>query len=386
VDVQSRAVEKLGMKSLPVVQGFSEKRVFLTGHTGFKGSWLAIWLHQLGARVTGYSTPPPTTPSNFVVSRVRELVDSHHDADVRDGTRLGAAVEAADPDVIFHLAAQPIVRESYAHPRETFEVNAIGTASLLDAVRARGKPCAVVIVTSDKCYENHEHVWGYRETDALGGHDPYSASKAATELVASAYRRSFFPPDKLARHGIKIATVRAGNVIGGGDWASDRLVPDAVRSLTVGQAVPLRNPDAVRPWQHVLDPLFGYLSLASRMLLSDDVTLCDAWNFGPLPGADVPVSRLAEWFIEAWGDGSWVDAREGEQPHEAGMLRLSVEKSISRLGWMPRWGPREAVQRAARWYSRHARTNECMLNACLADIADYSSVSPTKSSSPNTSP
>jgi CDP-glucose 4,6-dehydratase len=355
----------------PVPQVLAGKRVFLTGHTGFKGSWLTIWLHRLGAHVTGYALPPPTTPSNFVVSRVQELVDSHHEADIRDGARLGGAVNAADPDVVFHLAAQPVVRESYAHPRDTFEVNVIGTASLLDAVAARGKPCAVVVVTSDKCYENREHVWGYRETDPLGGHDPYSASKAAAELVAAAYRRSFFPPDKLARHGIKIATARAGNVIGGGDWAIDRLVPDAVRSLTNGQEIPLRNPKAVRPWQHVLDPLAGYLLLASQMLERDDVALCEAWNFGPLPGEDVSVSRLTEWFIEAWGDGSWVDAHRGEQPHEAGMLRLSIEKSISQLGWMPCWGLRQAVQRAARWYSRHARTGECMLDACLADIADF---------------
>jgi CDP-glucose 4,6-dehydratase len=361
------------MTRAPDPRVLADKSVLVTGHTGFKGSWLTIWLHRLGARVTGYALPPPTTPSNYVVSRVQELVRSHHEADIRDAERLGAAVKASDPDVIFHLAAQPLVRESYARPRETFEVNAIGTASLLDAVRARGKPCVVVIVTSDKCYENHEHALEYRETDSLGGHDPYSASKAAAEIVAAAYRRSFFPVDRLARHGVKIATVRAGNVIGGGDWAIDRLVPDAVRSLTSRRAIPLRNPDSVRPWQHVLDPLGGYLLLASRMLLHDAAGLCGAWNFGPLPGDAIPVSRLAEWFIEEWGDGSWVDARDGEQPHEAGVLRLSIEKSMAELGWTPRWGLREAVRRAARWYSRQARTGECMRDACLADIADHES-------------
>jgi CDP-glucose 4,6-dehydratase len=354
-----------------VARVLAGKRAFVTGHTGFKGSWLTILLHRLGARVTGYATVPPTSPSNFVVSRVQELVERHHEADIRDGARLLAAVKEADPDVVFHLAAQPLVRESYAHPRETFDVNVIGTASLLDAVLARGKPCVVVVITSDKCYENSGHVREHRETDVLGGHDPYSASKAAAEILAAAYRSSFFPPGRLAQHGIAMATVRAGNVIGGGDWATDRLVPDIVRSLSSKRAIALRNPDAVRPWQHVLDPLWGYALLASRMLVDDAAALCDAWNFGPLPGDDVPVSRLTGLLIEAWGDGSWVDARQGEQPHEASVLRLNIDKAVSELGWTPRWSLPEAVQRTARWYSHHARTGECMRDACLADIDDY---------------
>jgi CDP-glucose 4,6-dehydratase len=321
--------------------------------------------------VTGYALSPPTTPSNFVVSRVRELLADNHDADIRDAVRLGAAVKAADPDVVFHLAAQPLVRDSYARPRETFEVNVIGTAGVLDAVRDRAKPCVVVVVTSDKCYENREHVWGYRESDAMGGHDPYSASKGAAELVASAYRSSFFPVDAIAQHGVKLATVRAGNVIGGGDWALDRLVPDVVRALSSGQPVPVRNPDAVRPWQHVLDPLAGYLLLASRMLGSDDAALCSGWNFGPLPGEDVPVSHLVDLLVKAWKQGSWVDVRKPGQPHEATTLRLSVEKAIYQLGWMPRWGLRETAQRTARWYERYVRTGECMRDACRAEIADY---------------
>jgi CDP-glucose 4,6-dehydratase len=363
-------MEGVGMTS-ELALALRGKNVLVTGHTGFKGSWLTIWLERLGARVTGYSMAPPTTPSNFEVSRVRELLASHHEGDIRDGERLRKAVAASDPAVIFHLAAQPLVRESYDHPRETLEVNVIGTASLLDAVTARGKPCAVVIVTSDKCYENREHIWGYRETDHLGGHDPYSASKGAAEIVVSAYRRSFFPLDRVAEHGVRLASVRAGNVIGGGDWAQGRLVPDIVRSIASGRAAPLRNPDAVRPWQHVLDPLGGYLLLASRMLSQSDPALCDAWNFGPIPGDDVPVARLAEWVIKAWGSGSIGDARRPDQPHEARSLRLSIDKAVAYLGWRPRWGVREAVERTVAWYARHARTGESMLETCVEQIADW---------------
>ena len=359
------------MTSSDVARVLAGKRAFVTGHTGFKGSWLTILLHRLGVCVTGYATAPPTSPSNFVVSRVQELLESHHEADIRDDARLKAAVNAANPDVVFHLAAQPIVRDSYARPRETFEVNVIGTAGLLDAIKARAKPCAVIVVTSDKCYENRDQVWGYRETDAMGGYDLYSASKGSAELLTAAYRRSFFPVQKVGQHGIKIATARAGNAIGGGDWAADRLVPDAVRSLASGRAIPLRNPDAVRPWQHLLDPLAGYMLLASRMLTRNDGALCDAWNFGPLPGEDAPVSRVAEWLAQAWGKGSWVDARQADQPHEARVLRLSIEKAVSNLGWMPRWGLPEAVERTARWYLRHARDGGCMRDACLEDITAY---------------
>lgn len=347
------------------------KRAFVTGHTGFKGSWLSIWLHGMGVETTGYSTPPPTSPSNFEVSRVRELLVHHEEADIRDATRLRDAVRKADPDIVFHLAAQPLVRTSYALPRETFDVNVLGTASLLDAVAARAKPCVVIVVTSDKCYENREHAWGYRESDPMGGHDPYSASKGAAELLVSAYRRSFFPPARIAQHGIKLASVRAGNVIGGGDWALDRLVPDAMRSLASGQVLAVRNPDAVRPWQHVLDPLAGYLLLASRMLETGAEGLCDGWNFGPLPGEDVPVSRLASWLVEAWGSGSWVDARHGDQPHEAQLLRLSIEKATSLLGWLPRWSLRSTVEHTVRWYAQFARSPASMRDACLQDIADY---------------
>ncbi len=286
-----------------LAETFAGRSVFLTGHTGFKGSWLAIWLDRLGARVSGYALSPPTEPNNFLASNVGDLLAGNYVADVRNADSLTRAIADARPDAIFHLAAKALVQESYLQPRETFEVNIMGAVGVLDAVRSIGRPCAVVVVSSDKCYENREHVWGYREIDPMGGYDPYSASKGAVEIVTAAYRRSFFPPDRLAGHGIKVATARAGNVIGGGDWAKDRIIPDVVRHLQAGEAVPVRNPAAVRPWQHVLEPLSGYLTLAARMLGSDDPRWCDAWNFGPLPGDEMPVGRLVDSFVAAWGAG-----------------------------------------------------------------------------------
>ena len=358
---------------------FRGRSVFLTGHTGFKGSWLAIWLHRLGARITGYALPPPTEPSNFVVSEVRALLAAHHEADLRDAARVEQALSAADPAIVLHLAAQALVRESYVRPRETFETNILGTVNVLEAIRTRGKPCAVVVVTSDKCYENREQLWGYRERDPMGGHDPYSASKGAAEIVTAAYRRSFFPPEHLSEHGVKLATARAGNVIGGGDWAKDRILCDAARALAAGQPVPVRNPSAVRPWQHVLEPLSGYLTLAARLLASDEPGWCEAWNFGPLPGDDIPVRQLVDLFVTAWDQGGvgvsparWEDKSDPHQPHEAGLLRLSIDKAIARLGWRPRWNVAEAVRRTATWYRQaHCATGADMRRACLDDIAAY---------------
>lgn len=352
--------------------GFAGRSVLLTGHTGFKGSWLAIWLARLGAKVSGYALPPPTDPSNFAASGVQALLAHHTEGDIRDAARLRRAMDEAAPDVVFHLAAQPLVRQSYELPRETFEVNVIGTAAVLDAVRALGKPCAVVVVTSDKCYENIEQSWGYREIDPMGGHDPYSASKGAAEIVAAAYRRSFFPPERLSEHGVKLATARAGNVIGGGDWAKDRIAPDVVRHLCEGKPVPVRSPRSVRPWQHVLEPLCGYLTLAGRMLTSDDAGWCGGWNFGPMPGEELPVGRFVDLFLDAWGGGAWEDRSDPRQPHEAGLLRLSIDKAIHRLGWRPRWGVAEAVRRTAAWHRRFLRDQGAgVLAACHDDIEAY---------------
>jgi len=255
-------------------------------------------------------------------------------------------------DVVFHLAAQPLVRRSYSEPLETLQTNVLGTANLLESVRLEGLRCAVVVVTSDKCYENREWVHGYREEDPLGGHDVYSASKAATELVTASYRRSFFPPARLTEHGVAVASARAGNVIGGGDWARDRIVPDAIAALAEGRPIPVRNPKAVRPWQHVLEPLGGYLLLGARLLEGESRAgaACEAWNFGPSLEASVPVSALVEALVRHWGAGKWEDRRDLEAPHEAGLLRLSIDKAWNRLGWAPRWSLQDAVSRTVAWY------------------------------------
>jgi CDP-glucose 4,6-dehydratase len=330
------------------LNAFKGSTVLVTGHTGFKGAWLSTWLMKLGARVVGYSLPPPTSPSVFegcgLASRMEHIV-----GDVRDGGRLLGVMREAKPQFVFHLAAQPLVRESYAQPAATFEVNVMGTVSVLEALRALGTPCTAVMITTDKVYENREWEYGYREVDPLGGHDPYSASKAAMEMAVAAYRASFFPP---GRSPVRLASVRAGNVIGGGDWSADRIVPDAIRSLAKGEALSVRNPAAVRPWQHVFDPLAGYLWLAASMAARPaDAFLSSSWNFGPEPAGCRNVGELADAIVRAWGQGRW-EAGDARGPHEAGLLRLSVEKARSRLQWMPVWGFEQAVAHTVEWYRR----------------------------------
>lgn len=352
---------------------YQGRQVFVTGHTGFKGSWLTAWLHSLGAAVHGYSLPAPTQPSNFEVSRVRELCRSHHEADIRDGQRLEAALRSSDAEFVFHLAAQPLVRDSYDAPADTFDVNVMGTVRVLDAIRKIGRPCTVVVITSDKCYQNVEQVWGYREVDPMGGDDPYSASKGCTELVVASYRKSFFSPEKLESHGVRLASARAGNVIGGGDWARDRIICDMVRAFSEGRTVVVRNPSAVRPWQHVLEPLGGYLYLAQRMAASPDPALLSGWNFGPRAGETLPVSQLADLFLSHWGEGRW-EHQSSERPlHEARLLRLSIDKAVSDLGWQPTWGVAEAVRRTASWYRDYYRGGADMQAVCMSDIRDYQS-------------
>jgi len=351
---------------------FAGKSVFLTGHTGFKGSWLSIWLHQMGAKVSGYALAPESNPSNFQVSGVQKLLARHYEADLRDMPALRQAIVESQPDVIFHLGAQALVRPSYQTPRETFETNVMGTCNVLECVRERARPCTVIIVTSDKCYENREQLWGYRECDAMGGHDPYSASKGTAELVVASYRRSFFPAAKSAEHQIKVASARAGNVIGGGDWARDRIVPDIVQSITAGKPIAVRSPRSVRPWQHVLEPLSGYLTLAARLLNDDNPALCDGWNFGPNVEGNACVKDLVETFLETWGSGTWEDKSDPNQLHEAHLLRLSIEKAVMQLGWRPVWAFRETIRQTAAWYRKfYEGSRGAMHEACLADIARF---------------
>jgi len=350
---------------------FSGSSVFITGHTGFKGSWLALFLHSLGAKVHGYALAAPTQPSNFEVSRVEELCASHCIGDVCDSAHLARALRESQAHFVFHLAAQPLVRDSYANPVETFETNVIGTVHLLEAVRTLEHPCTVVVVTSDKCYQNTEQVWGYREIDPMGGSDPYSASKGAAELIVASYRQSFFPPESVSRHGVRLASARAGNVIGGGDWARDRIICDLVRALSTGCPAPVRNPTAIRPWQHVLEPLGGYLMLAARMARSNDPKLMSGWNFGPLANDVLPVAELTELFLRVWGEGHWEHQPSSRPLHEAAVLRLSIDKAISTLGWKPCFSVAQAIEKTANWYRTFYEGHTDMRQKCLSDIRDY---------------
>lgn len=323
---------------------FSGRKAFVTGCTGFKGSWLCEWLLGLGAEVVGYSLAPPTNPSLFEQLGLRERI-AFEEADIRDAGRLAAALHRAAPDFVFHLAAQPLVRLSYSEPVSTFETNVMGTINLLEALRRLDHPCAAILITTDKCYQNREWNYGYRESDPLGGHDPYSSSKAACEIAISSWRDSFFPG-----HPVRIASARAGNVIGGGDWALDRIVPDCVRSLRAGEAIPVRNKTATRPWQHVLEPLSGYLQLASRLIRNPGhPDLCSAFNFGPDLSSNRTVAELVEEALQSW-PGSWEDCSDPHAPHEAVKLNLATDKAFHSLGWRPRWGFGETVSKTIRWY------------------------------------
>ncbi len=319
------------------------RRVFITGHTGFKGSWLALWLTSMGATVHGYALSPPTTPNMFTVCKLQPLLGGHIINDIRDGAALTHALQAASPELVLHLAAQPLVRHSYAAPVETYAVNVMGTVNLLEAVRQQPSVKAVVVVTSDKCYENRETSTPYIEADAMGGHDPYSSSKGCAELVTAAYRASF-----LAAQGVHVASARAGNVIGGGDWAADRLIPDFLRALDAGQAINIRSPNAVRPWQHVLEPLSGYLMLAER-LLTQGASAAQAWNFGP----DESDTQSVRWIVENLCNqvqGSRWQLDAAPHLHEAAVLRLDSHAAISQLGWRPRWPLATALQHTLDWH------------------------------------
>ena len=352
-----------GQGALEVMVGARDfwrgRRVFLTGHTGFKGAWLSLWLTDLGAEVTGFALAPPTRPSLFEAAKVERRL-RHVTGDVRDLPALVRAVREARPEVVIHMAAQSLVRASYDEPVETYAVNVMGTVNLLEAVRRADSARAVICVTSDKCYENRETARPYREDDAMGGYDPYSSSKGCSELVTSAYRRSFFPPGR----GVAVASARAGNVIGGGDWAKDRLVPDLLNGFAAGQRPRIRFPTAIRPWQHVLEPLSGYMRLAESLWAGE---ADEGWNFGPDEADARPVSWIADRLAELWGDGAGWDRSGDPQPHEAHFLRLDCSKARERLGWRPVWALEEGLRQTAAWH-RGVREGEDPATLTLGQI------------------
>lgn len=353
---------------------WKNRRVFLSGHTGFKGSWLTLWLHRMGAIVTGYALDPPTVPSLFELADIAELVDSKN-GDVRcPGSLLGALLEAS-PEIVIHMAAQSLVRESYQSPAETYAINVMGTVNLLEAIRQCPSVRSVVNVTTDKCYENKEWYWGYRENESMGGYDPYSSSKGCSELITSAYRQSFFNLKNYDKHGVAVATARAGNVIGGGDWATDRLICDCIRALSAGEKVVIRNPDAIRPWQHVLEPLSGYLLLAQR-LYEAGPEFSGAWNFGPETGDAQPVEWVVRRMCDLWGNGAGYRIDRGDHPHEATYLQLDCTKAKTILGWRPRMNLEQALESIVSWTAGWQQGDNPR-NICLSQIERYQSADET---------
>jgi len=324
------------------------KRVFLTGHTGFKGGWLSLWLASMGAKVTGYALVPNTTPNFFEVANIESDLEQSHIADIRDLEKLQKAMADAKPEIVIHMAAQPLVRYSYVNPVETYATNVMGTVHVLESIRSLDCVRAAIMVTTDKCYENKEWVWGYREDEPMGGHDPYSNSKGCAELVTSAYRQSYFAPERYAQHQVAIASARAGNVIGGGDWSEDRLIPDAIKAFEAKEALMIRNPLATRPWQHVLEPLSGYLVLA-QALYQEGANFNGGWNFGPRDDDARSVQEVIKLLINNWGSSaSWMQD-PSEQPHEAHSLKLDCSKARQYLNWVPRWTLEQAIENITQW-------------------------------------
>jgi CDP-glucose 4,6-dehydratase len=339
------------------------RKVLMTGHTGFKGSWLSLWLQSMDADLCGIALVPPTTPALFDVANVAKGMDSHI-ADIRDASTIARLVKDFKPEIIIHMAAQPLVRLSYQQPIETYAINVMGTVHVLEAARQSGSVRAIVNITTDKCYDNREWAWGYREDEPMGGHDPYSSSKGCAELVSSAYRKSF-----LKDLGIAMATARAGNVIGGGDWALDRLVPDTLQALQKGQPVQIRNPHATRPWQHVLEPLSGYLLLAEK-LHEQGQAFAEGWNFGPRDEDARPVQWIVEQLCQAWGMGASWQLQPGEHPHEANFLKLDISKAKQRLQWVPRWSIEQAIEHIIQWHKALLQGQD-MHAICLQQIYQF---------------
>ncbi len=347
---------------------YNGKRVLITGHTGFKGSWLSIWLNELGANVIGYALNPPTTPSLFEVCDLKKKVTSII-GDIRNLKMLRDVFEKYQPEIVFHMAAQSLVRYSYKKPVETYETNIIGTVNLLEVCRHTPSVRVIVNITSDKCYENRDQVCGYKEDDPMGGYDPYSSSKGCAELITNAYLKSFFNPENFKEHGKCLASVRAGNVIGGGDWAEDRFIPDCIKALLKNKPIIIRYPDAVRSWQHVLEPLFGYLLLAQR-LYQEGPTFTGGWNFGPDDEGVKPVGWLVEQITEMWGNNASWEIDQGNNPHEAHYLKLDCSKAKSKLDWHPRWNLKLALDKTIEWYKAYCN-HEDMLNITINQIKSY---------------
>jgi CDP-glucose 4,6-dehydratase len=354
-----------GLKGKVNPSFWKDKKVFLTGHTGFKGSWLSLWLQSMGAVVKGYSLAPPTTPSLFVVADVAASMESQI-GDIRDLESLKESLLGFNPDILIHMAAQPLVRLSYVEPVDTYTTNVIGTVNVLESARACPNLKAIVSVTTDKCYENKEWAWGYRENEPMGGHDPYSSSKGCAELVSSAYRNSFFNTKDSAA----LATARAGNVIGGGDWADDRLIPDILKAFENSKSVVVRNPLSTRPWQHVLEPLSGYLVLAEH-LYQYGQEYAEAWNFGPKEEDCKPVNWILDQMVSTWGEGAGWELDQNNNPHEAGFLKLDCSKAALKLHWHPRWNLEHTLSLIVNWH-QDWRAGKSMNEICLKEITNYS--------------
>lgn len=348
---------------------YKGKRVLVTGHTGFKGSWLSIWLHELGAKVVGVALDPYSDKDNFVLSDIGKKIKADIRADIRDGEKMKQIFAECQPEIVFHLAAQPLVRLSYEIPVETYEANVMGTIHVMEAIRATESVKVGVMITTDKCYENKEQIWGYRENEPMGGYDPYSSSKGAAEIAISSWRRSFFnPADFGKKHHVALASVRAGNVIGGGDWAKDRIIPDCIRAIEANKTIEIRSPKAIRPWQHVLEPLGGYMLLASKMW-KEPTKYCEGWNFGPRTESIANVWDVATKLINNYGKGELKDVSDPNALHEAKLLMLDINKAHFKLGWEPRMNIDQCMAMVAEWYKRYQ--GEDVYNLCVEQINKY---------------
>lgn len=350
---------------------FYGKTILITGHTGFKGSWLSLWLNELGATVIGYSLDPKNKNDNFNITNLQNnIIDIR--GDIRDFNKLNKVFTDYKPEIVFHLAAQPLVKYSYEYPRETYEVNVVGTMNVLEAIRLHESAKIGIMVTSDKCYENKEWPWGYREIDPMGGHDIYSSSKGCCELLISSYRNSYFSEENFSQHKKIIASVRAGNVIGGGDWSIDRIIPDCIRALESNKNIIIRNPTAIRPWQHVLEPLSGYLLLTEK-IINNGILYSGAWNFGPSLSNIVSVEKLVTSLLDIWGCGDWTAENIGPiNFHEANLLNLDISKAKFNLNWQPKWSLQQTLENTIEWYKHYnSYTSSEMINLCISQIKQY---------------